>query len=1005
MSPRAAARIDPLRRMFRLVDISLAVLDLTSDVLFAMFSRFDSACPLTEFARQSGTPLLFSYDDLRGARAPAVRGALTPAAALEALLNNSGFRAALDARGAVHIVRAQSDPNSEARELPAPRPLPSALALPSTDASSAADAATGPGTDETIVITGSNIRNAPPTGSHVLSFDRQRIEDSGRATIADLFQTLPQNFLGSQNEATQLNSLNSNNNVAFGSTIDLRGLGADATLTLLNGRRLAPAGFGNFVDVSAVPLVALDRVEVLADGASATYGADAVGGVVNLVLRRKYDGADTRIRYGSATTGQFENFGFSQVAGKAWEHGSVLGAYDYTERAALANADRDFARDTDLRPFGGGNFSSPNAVPGNIIRIGATPVTLAVPAGQDGTSLTAGDLLAGQTNFQNGNSNADLLPGQKQHSAFLSARFEPTLTIDLFADILASRREASSRDAQLGATLTIPETNAYRQLNGLFTGLGAIQMRYSFANDLGPIRYDTSAETLWASFGAGVNFGETWRSEASVTRAMHQDENDASNIFDSASISAPLASASLATAFNPFSDGGATPASVLSRLTLRQNTRNDSDLTTYAVKTDGALFETRGGVWRGAFGVERREETFSVRRLETAASGALFVSPVPRPGERATDAAFAELYAPLIGEDNAVPAIAQLALTASVRFERSSDYGETINPKIGLLWSPLRDFSVRGTYGTSFKAPQFRQTLSGIGGTYATLTPAQDPLADGGSTGALLLAGGNPDLKPETATNWTAGFTFTPGWRKGLRLDATYFDIDFKDRIGTPGSVLQAIAAPQNFAGLLIRDPTPQQLTSYLALPQTFTGVAPAEIELVFDSRLTNLAKLRVRGLDAALKYEWETDWGAFGADLGASLLFAYDRQANANSLSVDVVDTIFNPVDLRARVGLSWQAGAWRSALSANYVDDYRDTVSAPQRAIASWTTFDLRIAHSWDESAPPPLQGVQVALSALNFTDEDPPFVNASQGIGFDSSNAAPQGRVVGIEISRRW
>ena len=314
--------------------------------------------------------------------------------------------------------------------------------------------------------------------------------------------------------------------------------------------------------------------------------------------------------------------------------------------------------------------------------------------------------------------------------------------------------------------------------------------------------------------------------------------------------------------------------------------------------------------------------------------------------------------------------------------------------------------ALRATYGSSFKAPQFVQTLGGVGGTYATLTAAQDPLATGGSTGALLLLGANPALKPETAESWTAGATFKPTRIPGLSLEATYFSIDFKDRIGAPDSVLQAIAAPQNYVGLLIRSPTPAQQAFYLSLPTSFTGAPPASgLELIFDQRLTNLAQVRVHGVDASLAYARATALGDWTAQLGASYLIDFNRQTNAASLATNVVDTIANPVGLRAHAGLGWSDSLWRASVGVSYADSYLDNVSRPARRIGSFTTLDARVSHSWSDTAGPPLRGVEIALSAINLTDAAPPFVNSSLGIGFDSSNASPEGRVISLELNRRW
>jgi outer membrane receptor protein involved in Fe transport len=180
----------------------------------------------------------------------------------------------------------------------------------------------------------------------------------------------------------------------------------------------------------------------------------------------------------------------------------------------------------------------------------------------------------------------------------------------------------------------------------------------------------------------------------------------------------------------------------------------------------------------------------------------------------------------------------------------------------------------------------------------------------------------------------------------------------------------------------------------------------PADgIELIFDGRLTNLARLQMHGLDANLRYQRETAIGAWDAHIGASYLFDYDRQANAASLPVDVVDSVGNPIALRVRAGLGWRRDAWRAALGIAYAGAYRDNLSVPGRKIAAQTTFDARVSHTWDQTAAPPLRGLELALSAVNLTDEDPPFVNSAIGIGFDSTNATAQGRILGIELNRHW
>jgi iron complex outermembrane receptor protein len=300
---------------------------------------------LREFAQQSGVSVLYPYDQLRDRQAPALRGRYARDEALRLLLAGSGVTASVQADGSIRL----EDPSR-------PQPIGADAAQQATDEN--ADS-------EEIVVTGTRIRGAHPAGSNLTTIARDDIEQTGRSSVQDVLSILPQNFPGSQNDTTQLGSINTGRNIAFGSTVDLRGLGADATLTLLNGRRLAPAGFGNFVDISTVPLAAVERIEVLADGASALYGSDAVAGVVNVILRRDFEGAETTLRYGAATRGDPEETNFSQLFGASWQGGNAMIGYEYRDRTALAAADRDFSATSDLRPWGGSNFSSISTNPGN----------------------------------------------------------------------------------------------------------------------------------------------------------------------------------------------------------------------------------------------------------------------------------------------------------------------------------------------------------------------------------------------------------------------------------------------------------------------------------------------------------------------------------------------------------------------------------------------------------------------------------------------------------------
>ena len=942
---------------------------------------------LSEFARQAGVNALYFSDDLRSRSAPTINGAYTREEALNRLLEGSGYSGRISG---ANLVLVQD----------APRPQRESAA--SSGAESDEDEPGAADGEEEIVVTGTRIRGAAPVGANVQTLDRDDIDQTGRSTLQDVLQVLPQNFPGSQTELSQQAALDARRNIAFGSTVDLRGLGADATLSLVNGRRLAPAGFGNFVDISGVPLAAVERIEILPDGASATYGADAVGGVVNVILRRDFDGAESALRYGAGDS--LGEWGASQLFGTDWGSGNAMIAYEYRARDALGSADRAYTADSDLRRYGGSNFSRTGANPGNIIRVGAATVTIPIPAGQDGTDLTQSELVSGPLNLANNNEGSDLLPEQTSHSLFAAFRQDLSPSIEIFADMLFSRREASADRVQLSGNLVVPQTNAYRQLNNLFPGAGNLTIAYWMGEDLGPIVSETQTESLSAFAGMRFALPREWQAEAGIGLARHVDDSATLNTFQSdGAIIAALASSNLDTAFNPFGDGANTNAAVLDNLTFDSFTLNDSEIVSASIKADGPLFRLWGGDLRAAIGAETRTETFSIDRVQYRFAGPT-VQFIQDPGERTTHAVFAELYAPLIGPDNNIPFVNELTISVSARYEEPDDFESSVTPRYGIRWGVTPDFTFRAAWGESFKAPQFQQMLGGSAGTRATFTAAQDPLATNGSTGALTVAGSNRDLLPERADTWTAGFNYRPSWLDGFSFDAAYFDIDFSGRIASPGSTLNAIRNPVGLESVLIRNPTQAQIDYYLALAGDVSGAMPVDgIELIYDQRLTNLASLRVRGVDLQTAYTFDTGLGQFTLNASISGLLQYERFATPGAPGIALLDTIANPVDWRGRAAIAWRGGAWGASAAVNYVDEYTDTLTATRPEIAAWTTVDARLSYEWrtDDAN----RRTVFALSLQNLFDEDPPFANNAQGYGFDSANSSPIGRYAMFEIRSSW
>jgi outer membrane receptor protein involved in Fe transport len=285
---------------------------------------------LAEFSKQSDTLIMTSREQTAGKRSRALKGNMPVNEALRRLLSGSGLRVVPNPEGGFRVER-------NAGNRPTARTEP--ISPLGGDEQSES---------EEIVVTGTNIRGVNPTAP-VTVITREEIERSGYTSVPRLMESLPQNFGGGANGTSEDGRVGSGadrfTNVEGASGVNLRGLGAGATLTLINGRRVAPSAYGATVDVSSIPIAAIERVEVLPDGSSAIYGTEAIAGVVNFILRKDYEGAETRVRVGSAAGGDAQEFGIDQTLGFQWSGGGLIGSVSHEERNALVASDRRVTRD------------------------------------------------------------------------------------------------------------------------------------------------------------------------------------------------------------------------------------------------------------------------------------------------------------------------------------------------------------------------------------------------------------------------------------------------------------------------------------------------------------------------------------------------------------------------------------------------------------------------------------------------------------------------------------
>ncbi|MEH0196311.1 TonB-dependent receptor [Caulobacter sp. CCNWLY153] len=931
-------------------------------------------------ARISGRQVVVASPLVRGKTAPALSGRYTADQAYAALLSGSGLK----------LVR-----------------VGATLVLKPADETAPGEVRAGdePESLAEVVVTGTRIRGAGPVGANVIAISRQDIEASGYATTQQIVQSIPQNYGGGPNEGTLYGTgrNGASANLGAGSGVNLRGLGASSTLVLLNGSRPPMGGrTGVFADLSLVPASAISRIEVLADGASALYGSDAVAGVVNVLFRDAYQGLETQMRLGGAQGGAAERQ-FGALAGRAWPGGRLVAAYEVMRRDALAAAERPYAT-SDLRPFGGPDYRSVYAAPGTIVAGGQT---FAIPAGQNGVGLRAGQLLRGFVNREDGRLDTDILPRQTRQALYASGE-QDLGAVTLFGQLLVADRRFAFRSPTVSQTATtVPVANPF-YVDPIGTGQ-PVRVQYSFVGDLGPQIYSGHVRAYNATIGARGEIG-AWSLSARAGYGLQEEASLTKNFLNTYRLGLALADPNPATAYNLFGDPGSTPQATIDKVRGFAFNHGVFEAWSADLRADGPLLTLPAGGVRLALGLEHRDERYRLDSLNDIGGAVASASTLALPGPRKIDAAYAELRAPLVGPEAEVPLVRRLTLSLAGRIERYSDFGTTRNPKVGLDWSPVGDLTLKAAYGTAFRAPSFNDQRQGIGSTLYQPAALVDPASPTGSTVVLALIGNRPGIGPERARTLTTTAEWTPQAVAGLKVTASYFRVRYRDRISSINAdIFNALINRARYADLLTEAPSPEVVAAYYASPYfSNPGAIPAaNVKVIVDARVQNLAVVDEDGVDLDIAYGRAVGAGRLSLGLSAAYIFSVEQAVSRNADPAETRGTVGNPLRLRARMRAGWSQGGWDASAFVNFADGYRNQTVTPYEKVDAWTTLDLNIGYRFAADRVG-LSGLRAALSIANLLDRDPPYVNlrtSTSGIGFDSDNASPIGRSIALQVTKSW
>jgi iron complex outermembrane receptor protein len=839
--------------------------------------RQEATTAVRLFGAQSGLQVLATVDDLKGKRVNAVAGKLDVHAALRQMLAGTG------------LTYRATDANTVLIEKPRATATPkllqdSAASPPAAASQNPAEAPKEASSDqvEKVTVTGSRIRGARNKSIPVIDISREDIDKTGYSSTEQVVQSLPQNYTGGENGASEAGRFGSQGgvfNVGSSSGVNLRGLGTTSTLVLIDGHRVASAIRGTAVDISLIPLSAIERVEILTDGASAIYGSDAIAGVANFILRKDFEGAETRARYGMVTDGPTEEFLVAQAVGTNWMGGNALLNFQHRRRSALQTIDRDFSK-TALHPN-------------------------------------------------------DLLPENEDTSAMFNARHELGDGFEIFGIGLYANRDSLR----------------------------------NFRSTLQTYSRDSNTEFYGLASGVSYDFGDDWNVELSGTYSEQVD----------------LVTAMYTQGINPGYVNG-TP-----------EIDNQFLLWSADLQVTGSLFELPAGNVRTALGGTWREEEALYKTI--------FLNDYLT---RSTGALFAEVYAPIVGEANAFPLFERLEFSAAVRYDDYSDFGDTINPRYGVFWSPMEDIGIRAAYSTSFRAPSVADQFSGKFGNFVVVFPFANPAGAPPTVPVFMLRGGGDPLDPETAESITAGITVTPDFWEGLTLTVEYFDIDFQDRIITPPLDSTMLLQPAIYGSLLTPLADDAAAAAYLnarlaegyVLNNPF-GFPLTGIRYAYNGLLQNAAHVQESGVDFRIAFPFTIEENKFSFQGNLAYISELSTAFTDNSTPVNILNTFGNPVQYRGRASLSWSAGEFGATAAANYSGQYRDTTAIPNRTVESYVTADLLMTYS-----PEALDNFTFNVSVTDLFDEEPPYVQGLvQGVHFDPGNITPLGRFVAVEVRTQW
>jgi Outer membrane cobalamin receptor protein len=841
---------------------------------------------------------------------------------------------------------------------------------------------------DTIQVTGSRVaRVETETASPVVVIDRAAIEQTGKLTLGDLVQELPAMSGAPTNPAV-------NNGGGDGkSSVDLRGLGDERTLLLVNGRRIVNN------DVNSIPATAVERIEVLTSGASAVYGSDAVAGVVNFILRKDFEGLAVSVDYGQAThLSDGARSGGSLTFGQVGDRGNLMVGLNYNKFDGISSADRKYSKDATYLYSGGVSVGGSSRTPGG--RIYLPPGLQGQYGGCGSVTLTPGASGASQADYRcysgardsyNYQSTNLIMTPQERTNAFFLANYQITDSINAFAQVYHNKTSSNFAiaplpfDARSDKVVVSADNyynpfgvdfgadnsgNSYNQLVSRFTSLGQRRSYYSTITDQVVVGLEGFVgDTTW-KWDVAMNYGHYKRDNTSYGYVFYNGLRDAlgPSFQDTDGVvkcGSPGAVISGCVPLNIFNINDPQTISTLTDYESRPSFSTTRQSRSFEANASGELFTLPAGGVQLAVGAAWREESqkSSVDYIALANQyGNCFISQEacssPLGGKYNVSEVYGELYVPLLSE---VPFAHLLAVTLGSRYSDYNTFGDSTNSKIQLEWRPIENLLLRGTVAEVFRVPTIDDLYAGPAGDAPTFrdpclgygaagVPRNHESACGAGSGATAIPGdtgitstgnsqttgvwsggvaGGFELKPEKGKSFDWGVVYDPEWLPGFSASLDYWRLYLNDTI--------ARADAQIVSDVCYSDNS----SPFCPLIHRFPD---GQVDYIQEP-IVNLGRLDAKGWDLALRYRLQdTNYGSFVFGLDGTYIARYDNNTNPgdpNNVVTHIAGTYNKSYGLysrvRGRLFVNWQKGDFGASWRIRYVgpfqignDDLRQRVSA---------------------------------------------------------------------------